>query len=289
MEGETRGILGRLWQYAVQWWKGRRSLTDLPVERIAATLATTKGLIEHGARALKADVQIDNLEIPQGLKTQLKMLAQTELATVGKVKEVTEAWVAEFMSEVETWSKRRAQAYSLLIGVLVALALNVDTIAIAQSLADDPAKRAAVVELAETVNKDGGVKNCPIPDLSDAEKKALTVEQKADLDKLNKPVDPEDLEAAASSVSDCLTAIETVYPFPIGWNTQVDFDGTKPVESIGKAIGAIWSKLDPTKLLGLLLTGLALSLGSRFWFDLLSNLLALRAAGKANRASTSAD
>jgi hypothetical protein len=64
-------------------------------------------------------------------------------------------------------------------------------------------------------------------------------------------------------------------PLPIGWH----FDSTAPASSAPKTAWArIWGGL--TTVAGWLLTGLALSLGAPFWFDLLSKFINIRGAGE---------
>lgn len=69
-----------------------------------------------------------------------------------------------------------------------------------------------------------------------------------------------------SQSSQNLQQIETALrPFPLGWSAAA-------VRDIG-----FWGVL--SKFLGLAMTGLALSLGAPFWFDMLSRFVNLRAAG----------
>jgi hypothetical protein len=69
-----------------------------------------------------------------------------------------------------------------------------------------------------------------------------------------------------SQSSQNLQQIETALrPFPLGWSVAA-------VRDIG-----FWGLL--SKVLGLAMTGLALSLGAPFWFDMLSRFVNLRAAG----------
>jgi len=78
-----------------------------------------------------------------------------------------------------------------------------------------------------------------------------------------------------SQSSQSLQQIEsTLRPFPLGWTSAA-------MRDIG-----FWGVL--AKLLGLAMTGLALSLGAPFWFDMLSRFVNLRAAGiKPDRADAS--
>lgn len=261
-----------------RWWQARRALFDFSPDKIATAILTGKVVGEQGqSKSFMPDLpegeDIDTLikrleesELPAGLIAQLKLLGKDSLQSIEDVKEAVENWVDDFLREVEEWTNRRAQVYSLFIGLAVAVSLNVDTIAIAQSLADDPAKRAAVVEIAEKINDDGELEYCPVPSLEDPS-----------------PAQELTLKQASEGVTQCLDAIEEAYPFPIGWDTDADFTREDILGSLKEAAAAVFEQIDPTKIAGLLLTGLALSLGSRYWFDLLKNLLALRAGRMGTR------
>jgi hypothetical protein len=75
------------------------------------------------------------------------------------------------------------------------------------------------------------------------------------------------MEAVAQSFD---KAVTTLRPLPIGWPAR-----TQPAWTEYKA--AFWFWL--TKLLGWIMTGIALSFGAPFWFDLLSKLVNIRGAG----------
>jgi hypothetical protein len=128
--------------------------------------------------------------------------------------------------------KRKLKAISLLIGLLLAIALNADTIAVGKSLWSDAAMRAQMASAASALIAQGA----PHP-------------------------------PAAVSVQDFTTKLQQaddqLRPLPLGWAAWPQ-----------TAFGA-WAY----KLIGLVLTGLALSLGAPFWFDVLSMVMNLRGTG----------
>ncbi len=131
------------------------------------------------------ETAVEGMNLPAGLKSRLLGLSATARANVDEVTQETEKWFADFITPVQHWYVRRAQAASLSIGLLVALYLNNDTIDIAKTLYHEPAKRDAVVRLAVEADKQGQCVMCP--------------------DATN-----------ARSVKACLDAIETSYPFRVG-------------------------------------------------------------------------
>jgi hypothetical protein len=76
-------------------------------------------------------------------------------------------------------------------------------------------------------------------------------------------------ESANLTFSDTLKKLDAL-ALPIGWNTEKDTTNANP--------NTVWGWL--LKIAGILVTALAASLGSGFWFDLLNKLVNIRAAGK---------
>jgi hypothetical protein len=170
-------------------------------------------------------------------------------------------WFEESTDTLGGWYKRNVQIVLLLLALGLAGILNVDTFAIASALWTQPAVRDAVVKLADQAGA-----------------KDKTAEQ---IDAIRKQ-----LEAL---------------PLPIGWSADAwsclwgknAFANAKPVaaaENAGCATpqqraaaiagGPVnrwfeWSAL----LAGWIVTALATSLGTQFWFHALQQALQLRAAG----------
>lgn len=222
---------------------------DIPADVFAGALLAKFNLLANGELAKEFKAKVETAALPPALKTRLVGLADAKQASVDKVIDAISDWYKGFMGQVEHWYIRRSQAVSFLIGLAVALALNIDTFAIVKSLRDDPAKRAAVVEYAQAVSTQGGLARCPVP----VSAQAAT------------PGEARSFDQAKAAVEACKTAVDAAYPFPLGWRFDADLSHNY----------ADWL----IKLVGLLLSGLALSLGSRFWFDTLKGLLALRTGG----------
>ena len=258
-EQEKRRANAKGWGPKVRAWfinffQGQRLMTDPTAETLAKTISSGMGLIADGIGKIDTDADIIKLLVPDGLKAQLLALSADARKDVDKVKAEVEKWCGDFLAEVNHWFTRRAQVVSLLIGFAVALALNVDTIELATKLNNDPVLRDAAVKVAGKLVADEKLKDCPAPT------KPIKKEPSSDA---NKTPDTKDAEAKLSSIKNCLASIQTTYPIPLGW----DKDTLKDINYF-------------SKLIGLLLTAIALSLGSRFWFDTLKSLLALRTGGQ---------
>ena len=148
-----------------------------------------------------------------------------------------EIWFNTSMERVSGWYKRRAQAWTLAIAVVLTVALNVDSVLISRRLARDSALRSVIVAQAEEM-----VKQPP----------AVTPSQ--------------DTSAHVQLLQDRIQELKSV-GIPLGWP---DPDGPPS--------GPSWFLL---KIMGLLLTAGAASLGAPFWFDMLNRFMSIRSAGKA--------
>jgi hypothetical protein len=161
-----------------------------------------------------------------------------------------EIWFNNSMERVSGWYKRRAQAWTIGIAAALTVALNVDSVLIAQRLARDSALRAAIVAQAEQMVEQPATV-------------VVTATPAAGTPPLN-PV--QDTNARAQLLQDRIQELKTV-GIPLGWP---DPEGSRD--------GWSWFLL---KTLGLLLTAGAASLGAPFWFDILNRFMSVRSAGKA--------
>jgi hypothetical protein len=89
----------------------------------------------------------------EALEEQLGALfgdpAVTEL---GQLRKSVEEWFDDGMDRVSGWYKRWAQKIACVVAILVTIALNVSTVKVAETLANDATVRSAVVAKAETAS-----------------------------------------------------------------------------------------------------------------------------------------
>jgi hypothetical protein len=180
----------------------------------------------------------------------LRSILTTTLATQGQsiqaVRYAIEKWFNDTMDRTSGWYKRRSQACLLMIGLALAFGANLNTIAVARWLwQGDAARQAAITAASKYVNS-----NPP-------------ASQKADTKNSNwLQTIPEGTSAARIvDVDQQLSALH----YPIGWYS---------VSRVGTSIYWILSYVA-----GALITGLAISMGSTFWFDAVQSLLNLRGTG----------
>lgn len=187
------------------------------------------------------------------LKKQLEALARTAGTEADALVKAVGDWADRSLTVLGEGYKRNLQKISLGIGLVVAIGLNLDTVALTAHLYRDKEAREAAaalgVQIAEKTGKDVFDK-CM----------GLTPESRKQ-------------DASCAPLIGLVDAVqgrnESLGKLPIGW--PVSEPGTKDVAS-----GAVelWPWL--SRGVGWLLTALALSLGAPFWFDLLNKLVNMR-------------
>lgn len=163
-----------------------------------------------------------------------------------------ETWYNSSMDRVSGWYKRRVQRIVFCLGFVIAIFINADTIAIFRSLTDNPALREAVVTAAQQ----------------------------------NQANSVEELETRIDSNMRKLERLS----LPIGWNWKSEINDDKDAITNMRAIppfnkftesgylSSIW--LWFVKVIGWFATGVAISLGSPFWFDVLNKFMVVRSTVK---------
>lgn len=196
--------------------------------------------------------EMDRSEPVRGV---LLALARSSEESVDEMKEAVADWYDEAMDRVGGWYKRRVKWILLIIAAVVTVAVNADTLRIAEQLWYDDALRAAVVEAAEEYadkppqgreGQAGGTGESG--DQGDEEGNGETAAEDEDGD----PVAPPDLDKLKSDLA----------TFPIGYPEGFNLCCVKP-----------------RMIIGWLLTIGAISLGAPFWFDLLGKVAHLRGSG----------
>lgn len=140
-----------------------------------------------------------------------------------------EQWFDQSMDKLSQWYKKQSRKIIFVIGILVVLALNLDTIMIIKNLYQDETLRTNVVAAAE---------------------KTVT--------STSQPEDKNEIQKELKQMG-----------FPMGWNLnapQSEDPRGYPVD----ASDIIY------KIIGLLFTIIAISMGATFWVDLLRRLFRLR-------------
>jgi hypothetical protein len=234
-----------------------------------------------------------NDKLPKEIKQALLTFVDASLDNPAKIRENIEGWFDSSMDRVSGWYKRRSQLIVLLIGLGLAILLNVDSVALVRSLATNRAMRDSLVAAAQEYAKSSAT---PSPSPSP------TTSPKGQGSPSPSP-SPKSAAGASPSVSPAsspaASAVATVSPTPSPSPTpacdtpecRVDRNLTR-IKSLGLPIGWTREVGDPRSLygvswqgwsmriLGWLVTALALSLGAPFWFDLLNKFIVIRSTVK---------
>lgn len=162
--------------------------------------------------------------------------------------EAIEAWFNAGMDRVAGWYRRNTQKIVFAIGVVVAVGLNVDTLALMQHLARDPEQREILAARAQAAARDGGTLADPEALLASY---ALPIGwQRVDFGVRGPGLLPRRAAAEGAGLR--------APSFDPGW---------------------IWSRI-VSPLAGWLMTAVAISLGAPFWFDLLNKFTVVRSTVK---------
>ena len=179
---------------------------------------------------------------------------------VEKAQRNIERWFDDAMDRVGGWFKRNAKRWLLCVAFVVCVALNADTIMVGKILWQDPERLAAMVTAAQKMADEGKSVPNQNPDL-----KKLRDEINKKTSQL--PIGWVGWKAEAGKKEDPRQAPVEITYNPDGSLQGIDF---RPWD---------WDKII-LKVLGLIFTALAISLGAPFWTDLINSFVNLRRGGK---------
>lgn len=215
-------------------------------------------------------IGMNNPKLEQSLRTLLigveERATETERA-FHLARSNMETWFNNAMSRLSGWYKRKSQLMAFIIGLVLALLLNVDSINLATSLWREPTLRQALVE-----NADKFIQENPELPASDSTASANSI---------------------VTQFQDQLQALR----IPFGWETEsYPLQAGETCQIIPVSANAVWgmwsedtckkvtnAPLDSTgwlsKITGILLTAMAAAQGAPFWFDILKKLVNVRSSG----------
>jgi hypothetical protein len=188
----------------------------------------------------------------KGLAGSLAPLFEEAAGDIERFRAGIETWFNDGMDRVSGSYKRHTMAWQAGIGLVLAVALNIDALFITRALWRDPALRQSLVAEAQSYA------NAP--------------------------------PAAGTSADEQFRAVRTqisALGLPLGWRacdartTEAESDTTLATPLLWCATGGwSWAGLLPM-ILGWAVTAAAVSMGAPFWFDSLRRIISIRSAGKA--------
>jgi rubrerythrin len=227
-----------------------KGLIDLLKDRAANKSLSTLAQISIGIETIR------NSD-PQTAKFIESLLEDTH-NDLDEFRRLLESWFNETMERATGWYKKRAQRITLVLGFMIALSFNVDSIAITRYLSHHPE---AAIEMADMAQKYAEAHKDSLGQLTASEKDSLNFYLKKAKEQLDVEI------ADANKV------------LGLGWNKK---QLQKDISQFnGNELG-YWA----LKLIGLLLTTLALALGAPFWFDMLNKVIQLRSSKKPTEPTT---
>jgi hypothetical protein len=197
-----------------------------------------------------------------------------------------EDWYNDGMDRVSGWYKRNVQRVLLYIGLILAVAFNVDTVRVARTLWTDRDVRQAMVNAAGNyvqnhpaaksdsaapakVSADSGAKGKGAP--TDASGQPAAAGDAS----APKPLKRDDLAEQLQSTVSAFNDVTDSTLLPVGWKHSIpEYWATLKTNRRE----SLWRCL--TLLSGWILTGVAISLGAPFWFDTLNRFMVVRSTIK---------
>lgn len=180
----------------------------------------------------------------EDLRNVLKQLLRQANNNLDVFKREIEKWYDNVMDRASGWFKRRTQKILLVLGLGIAVLFNADTFSIYERLSSDPQNLQQIVTLAEDF---------------------VRINEGADLSMREEVSFDQALQDLELVMANEIESIQS--PLGLGWDGFLDD-------------AARFEPLDwLAKILGFLVTALAISLGAPFWFDLLRKLVNIRSSG----------
>lgn len=176
------------------------------------------------------------------LHAKMDALANEAQGDLLEIKSGLERWFDETMSVVQDSYARWANKLTWLLGLVLVLVLNASALTVASNLWHQSVTRDAVIAAAEQ-----------------------------QVDTSGEGCDTDGLDGVSCTVDQI-----TTLGLPLGWGAEQRPPGVGNDDEVSFQTVAAWSV---SHLVGWALTVLLLFLGAPFWFDLLSKLVSMRAAG----------
>ena len=196
----------------------------------------------------------------------LLALANDAKGSVVDFQQNVEQWYNDGMDRVSGWYKRYIQRVLIVIGLVLAVVFNVDSIRVARTLWLDRDARQAMVNAADTYTKEH---TAPAKvDQTGAQTAAdQSGDQTVEEGKKLKEQMQQNVKAFDEVTNSTLLPIGWKHP----WQFYEDYFHASPKNAFFSAV---------TLFAGWLMTALAISLGAPFWFDTLNRFMVVRSTVK---------
>lgn len=233
------------------------------------------------ARALENDYII---RINTQTNIFLKNLLIDARGDIIKFKLMLEKWFDDTMERTTGWYKRYTQTILFIIGLLIAVTFNVDSIGITRKLSRDPKLREQMVQNAANFLKQNQELGTQLQ-LQREKGRDTSAATKASFDSAQNTFDSLNarsktlVDSAQKLISNDINNVNEL--LALGWKQSKTHRSWKLFWVIDTK-GFLCLKCNHqngTAVIGWILTALAISLGAPFWFDLLNKLMKVRGSG----------
>jgi hypothetical protein len=193
--------------------------------------------------------------VDPSIKKVVAPLAVAAGNDIDKFRQLVESWFDSAMQRVSGWYKKRIQLITLLVAAAVCLLINADTLSIADTLWSNPTVRTQLAGAAKSVGplKVGQTAKPPGANVTNAASTIPTV-------------DPSTLKQSESLAASLIGWHGPILPTMKGYDSN-------DVHRFPNGGEWVW------KLVGILISAIAVSLGAPFWFDTLNRIMNIRGAG----------
>ncbi|MEM7759169.1 MAG: hypothetical protein AAF298_13740 [Cyanobacteria bacterium P01_A01_bin.40] len=193
--------------------------------------------------------KVENSRLPEKLKTDLFYILQrsksrltTTEAEINQLEQEVQDWFDYSMEYASEIYQRKIKVISFILGIILVLAFNVDTVNIVDQLSKSEVLASEFNSLAMQV-----------------------IESNPDVSSCSQADNQSDVKTCINNIQEQLNiALDNIDNLPIGWNFTAPFKKQFTPLNFAHVFSAI---------LGWLLSAIAVSMGAPFWFNVLKKLV----------------
>ncbi|MDL1899565.1 hypothetical protein FBR02_02220 [Anaerolineae bacterium CFX9] len=293
-KAQMREMLRQLQGSGIGVVEFRNAIGKLADPRDRGAMVNALSRVEQMRQDLQANNEKSRL-IPllEGIRyiedTTFRKAMETLLASARSLEEAEakiEFWFNARMDQLSELYRRRLGILSLLVGMLLTVTFNIDSLYLARSLWDDPALRAAIAATAQQ-SIDSGRLQQQLQQSQEALQ--FAPDTQGTFDANAQAADPR-AEAIGDTFNQVRTVSDSLFSLlnlrlPVGWDyieiaagcPQTDLipdpcTETRNLWNLLPGNNPDWMGILVAKILGWLVTIVAISQGAPFWFDLLNRI-----------------
>lgn len=191
------------------------------------------------------------------------------------LKKRIEMWYEDAMDRLTGTYKKKVRYITIIVAALVTIATNADTITITKYLKENPDKAQILAATATKAATDSTLYRQTLVQLDSI---SCKLDRKGD-STTSSVKETVAMMAAAKKQNDSLYYSMVNMGLPLGWSTANLSTCTKDARTTWDKVWC-YIKMILSKLVGLIATIAALTLGAPFWFDMINKVVNIRSAGK---------